>query len=179
MFAKVGGVTNTVVTFVNVIFFLCKSMQICCLVIGANRTSACKSPFANLFSPCKSLFGNHCVACKSVAFSDENRCNSNSNDIFSHIQSAFTKNFLNVSFTQYSCTLIYVTIILSERIEKISKASKLQTIKRWNYYAKGYLRICTAWTSWGVDSTSEFFKKHCCIFELETDLQHASETSLK
>ena len=81
----------TVVTFVNVIFFLCKSMQICCLVISANRTSACKSPFANLFSPCKSLFGNHCVACKSVAFSDENRCNSNSKRLFPYSKHFYKK----------------------------------------------------------------------------------------
>ena len=81
----------TVVTFVNLSFFLCKSMQICCLVISANRTSACESPFANLFSPCKSLFGNQCVACKSVAFSDENRCNSNSKRIFSLFKCFYKK----------------------------------------------------------------------------------------
>ena len=87
----------TVVTFVNVIFFLCKSMQICCLVISANRTSACKSPFANLFSPCKSLFGNHCVACKSVAFSDENRCNSNSKRFCSLFKALLQKTFWMVA----------------------------------------------------------------------------------
>ena len=130
MFAVAFSGCNHSGDFCKSHFFLCKSMQICCLVIGANRTSACKSPFANLFSPCKSLFGNQCVACKSVAFSDENRCNSNSKRIFFPIQSAFTKNFLNGCFTQYSCTLIYVTIILSERIENISSASTLQTIKR-------------------------------------------------
>ena len=97
LFVKKLDFHNTVVTFVNLIFFLCKSMQICCLVISANRTSACKSPFANLFSPCKSLFGNHCVACKSVAFSDENRCNSNSKRIFFPIQMLLQKTFWTVA----------------------------------------------------------------------------------
>ena len=86
---------------------------------------------------------------------------------FFPIQSTFTKNFLNGCFTQYSCTLIYVTIILSERIENISRASKLQTIKRWNYYAKGYLRICTAWTSWSVGSVSEFLKSIVAYLSLK------------
>ena len=96
--------------------------------------------------------------------------NSKSNRIFPLIKALLQKSFWKVALRNIA--LIYVKIILSERIENISSASTLQTIKRWNYYAKGYLRICTAWTSWSLGSASEFFLKHCCIFELETDLRN-------
>jgi len=66
-------------------------MQICCLVISANRTSARKSPFANLFSPCKSLFGNHCVARKSVAFLMKTVAILIQNDFFPYSKSFYKK----------------------------------------------------------------------------------------
>ena len=67
--------------------------------------------------------------------------------------------------------LIYLKIFLSERIENVSSASTSQTIKRWNYlYAKGYLRICTAWKS--VSSAIEFFESIVAYLSLKLILKN-------